>query len=295
MLKKNSKQEDLDDYLSEFQQKIAVQKEEILEERRQDLHRARNGFIGTLAGVVLASVIGWILLTPQFSNFDTGEIPVIRRPAAPVKIQPNDPGGMEILNQDKSIYNLVEKKESETVKVESLLPQPEAPKMPTIVPEAEEDKAAEDIQDIAKDANVLEEKALEELIEEVRTNSEDKIQIPTKKEDLNLTVKTVEPAPVKAEIKPTPVKPETKSAGKEIWQVQLMASGNKDAVEKGWQNLSKKHSQLSSLQHEIETAETDAKTVVYRLKVGSFAARSEADKLCEQLKSAGSGCLVKKK
>ncbi len=143
MFKEFSENEKDDDYLSEFRQKIANQQHEDMEERRQELQRSRNGFIGTLAGIVLAGIVSWILLAPRFSGQDVHDIPVIRRPITPAKIQPSEPGGMEIQDQDKSVYDLVEKKEIQEEKIESILPEPEAPQMPVIVPEPEAAPAEE--------------------------------------------------------------------------------------------------------------------------------------------------------
>lgn len=295
MSKKRSKNENDEDYLSEFRQKIATQKEEILEERRQELQKVRKGFIGTLAGVVLAGIIGWVLLNSRFSDQQSGEIPVIRRQITPVKIRPANPGGMEILNQDKSVYDLVEKKSGEPTKIESILPQPETPKMPTIVPEPE---IVADVEDSNEEINKLEEKALDELIEAVQTNSDEKINIPEKPKNLIAEVKTVPAAAPEAK-KPTADKtlPTARETAAESgnWQVQIMASPNKDAIEKGWKTLSGKHSFLKPLPHEIETVKTDSGSVVYRLKTGAFSNRAEAEKICEQLKKAGGSCLVKQK
>ena len=99
MFKEFSNNEKEDDYLSEFRQKVATQQQEDIAERQSELQRSRNGFIGTLAGIVLAGVVSWVLLLPRFADNNPSEIPVIRRPITPVKIQPNEPGGMEILNQ----------------------------------------------------------------------------------------------------------------------------------------------------------------------------------------------------
>ena len=54
-----------DDYLNDFKQKVANQKIATLEERRTELARSRNNFLGTFAGVALAGVVGWLVLAPQ--------------------------------------------------------------------------------------------------------------------------------------------------------------------------------------------------------------------------------------
>lgn len=311
MISKFSKQDDGDDYLSEFRQKIATQKQEILEERRQDLHRARNGFIGTLTGILAAGIIGWVLILPRFSNPATEEIPVIRRPLTPVKVQPAEPGGMEILNQDKSIYNLVEKKETTGTKVESLLPQPETPKMPIIVPEPEPESSQETLSETEEAENSLPMGGIDDLIDAVQTNSSEKITIPVKPKELKLDVKVADKPAPKEEVQPkitvlesTPVnkqndenktkQPENKPAQSGVWQVQLMASSNRGGLETGWKILIKKHPFLKNLPHEIESP-TGSDVVMYRLKAGNFKDRAEADALCAKIKAAGSGCLVRQK
>ena len=79
----------------------------------------------------MAGIVGWLILAPQYRIESSKEIPVIRRPQTAIKIQPNEPGGMEIPNQDKSVYNIIEKKDNNNI--ENLLPPPDAPKLPTVV------------------------------------------------------------------------------------------------------------------------------------------------------------------
>lgn len=310
----NSREED---YLSEFRQKIANQQLEDMEERRHELQRSRNGFIGTIAGIVLAGLVSWFLLLPKFSTGGDNEIPVIRRPITPAKIQPNEPGGMEILNQDKSVYSLVEKKENTPSKVESLLPPPETPKMPVIAPKpkAETQTAANTEQKPQDNAaapadqnkEVLEAKALDELIEEVQTTAGSKIDIPEKLPEIKVAAKTAAADKSKADKtaagkpkteKPVPTPaaaPAAQTGSGEIWQVQLLASSNKNAVESGWQNLSQKYNFLKQYAHETETVSIKNGKTLYRLKAGAFAARSEADSLCAKIKQMGGTCIVKKK
>lgn len=353
MFKEFSENEKDDDYLSEFKQKIANQQREDMEERRQELQRSRNGFIGTLAGIVLAGIVSWILLMPHFSGTDSGDIPVIRRPITPAKIQPSEPGGMEILNQDKSVYDLVEKKENAPEKIESILPEPEAPKMPVIVPETENNapQTGEDIlsengsmEDLIEretgTADPLPVKVLEEDLKPVSTTSGEKINIPEKLPEIDVEVKTAESKPAEskltktepaenttkakpvddkaasetaakkesvpaAEIKPAkPVKAETPktdakktqtaAAAAGTWQIQLIASANKQAVEDAWKDLSATHNVLKSMPHEIESATVNGGTF-YRLKAGAFTERSGADKACTEIKANGGSCIVKQK
>ncbi len=317
MFKEFLSNEKEDDYLSEFRQKVATQQQEDIAEKQSELQRSRNGFIGTLAGIVLAGVVSWILLLPRFADNNPTEIPVIRRPITPVKIQPNEPGGMEILDQDKSVYNLVEKKEIKPEKIESILPEPEAPKMPTIVPEPEKPIIAEDAKPVVVDmpempvekADTLPIKPLNEHIEAASSTSGKKIEIPEKLPEIKVEIKKAEPQPqvktepVKADAKPE-VKAETQPAPKETpqkavtsgaWQVQLFASANQKAAEDSWKNLSAQYSALKGLPHEVDASRNDAGAMLYRLRAGAFADKAGAEKVCNEIKQAGGSCLVKQK
>ena len=319
MFKEFASNEKEDDYLSEFRQKVATQQQEDIAERQSELQRSRNGFIGTLAGIILAGIVSWVLLLPRFADKNPAEIPVIRRPITPVKIQPNEPGGMEILNQDKSVYNLVEKKEIAPEKIESILPEPEAPKMPTIVPEPEKPAAAkvnelepataEEPKTTAAKTDILPIKPLDEHIEPTSSTSGKKIAIPEKLPEIKVEVKKAEPQTV---VKTEPAKPEVKAEPKSevktaprpesqkniatgVWQVQLMASSSQKAAEDSWKNSVAKYSALKNLPHEVDASRNDAGVMLYRLRAGAFADKAGAEKVCNEIKQAGGSCLVKQK
>lgn len=319
MFKEFASNEKEDDYLNEFRQKVATQQQEDIAERQSELQRSRNGFIGTLAGIILAGVVSWVLFLPRFTDNNPAEIPVIRRPITPVKIQPNEPGGMEILNQDKSVYNLVEKKEIAPEKIESILPEPEAPKMPTIVPEPEkpvaakvkelEPAAAEEPKTTAAKTDILPIKPLDEHIEPTSSTSGKKIAIPEKLPEIKVEVKKAEPQTV---VKTEPAKPEVKAEPKSevktaprpepqkniasgVWQVQLMASSSQKAAEDSWKNSVAKYSALKNLPHEVDASRNDAGVMLYRLRAGAFADKAGAEKVCNEIKQAGGSCLVKQK
>ena len=281
-----------DEYLSEFRQKIAQEIEDDIEQRRHELERSRNGFIGTIAGIALAGLVSWFLLLPKFGYKTEVEVPVIQRPITPVKIRPSEPGGMDIQNQDKMVYALVEKNECIDTKVESLLPPPETPKMPVIV-------AQEEV--IASNDQVQQEplKNMDELIEAVETSATEKVKIPEKLPVIDVNVKTVSVASDSLKAQPQIKKEEVKSENKKVepvqkmtngrYKVQLMASSKRDALEKGYQTLLQKSPVLKAHTYTIE----DGADGLYRLKVGAFENKKDAENLCAQVKKAGGSCMVK--
>lgn len=279
-----------DDYLDKFKQKVAEQKIATMEERRSEMARSRNNFLGTFAGIVLAGIVGWFVLAPQYEQSHK-EIPVIQRPHTAVKIKPENPGGMNIPNQDKDVYSIVEKKAVDNTVVENLLPEPEKPKLPDIVPEEVE---------INANANNL-----DEIVDEITDTSEPKVEekvvdktVPAKPDDL--LAKSKEEVEKKVEEKKTTVeasKPQNVvDTAKGPWQIQLIASKNKDTIEKTWVNLSSRYAQLKSYSHEIQSDNLGAQGVIYKLRAGSFASKAEAQAACTSLKSKGlNDCIAKER
>lgn len=295
-----------DDYLSEFKQKVANQKIATLEERRTELARSRNNFLGTFAGIALAGIVGWFVLAPQYAETEK-EIPIIRRPQTAVKIKPENPGGMDIPNQDKNIYNIVEKKDVNNTVVENLLPKPETPKLPDIVPE---------ISDVNENADNL-----DQIVDEVSSNKASELaektapaavdaptasnsNVPAKPADLladNLDP-NIKTKPAAIEKAPAPLIKEEKTAAAAVpadaggWQIQLIASKNKAAVEKTWVDLSSKYADLKKMPYEVQASDLGAQGMFYRLRAGSFADKAAAVQACNDLKAKGlRDCIAKEK
>jgi len=266
----NFKRED-EDVLSEFRQK---QVNFDIEERRNEINNSRSLFIGALAGLIMAGVVGWFVLAPQYQSDSPADVPVIRRPVTVIKEQPSEPADVEIAHQEKTVYDIIEKR-MEGATVEE-----------TILPPAEEPNVA----------------AIETLIEEVSETGE----IIREARVESLTTRVVETAPVMetpAE-EPEPVKEVVVEPKKEApavaavkgaWQIQLMSSPNRVAVEKAWDGLVKKYNILSKQPHEVEAADLGAKGMFYRLKAGNFATKTEADNFCNELKSLGGSCFSARK
>lgn len=291
-----------DDFLNEFRQKLNNEPEDSFEERKAEINRSKNVFIGTVSGIALAAVVGWFVLSPRYAAENSTEIPVIRRPQTAIKVQPAEPGGMEILNQDKSVYDIIEKKETKAPTVENLLPPPEEPQLPAV--SADITEPAPVVQKAEEIIKVAEIKEVEEV--KVAPAPEPKAapaEAP-KKEEITIAeaATAVIPAPVvvKEEPKTEAPKPEVKVEVKTVsvtgpWQVQLISSPNRSAVDTAWDGLVKKYPMLNGQPREIETADLGAKGTFYRLKAGGFAERTGADRLCNDIKALGGTCIVKKK
>lgn len=305
-----------DDFLDEFRQKLNSEPNESFEERKKEISRSKNVFVGTTAGIILSAIVGWFVLSPRYADNNNADLPVIRRPQTAVKVQPADPGGIEIENQDKSVYNIIDKKESQEANVEKLLPAPEEPQLPIVMADENTLQKAEEIiqnteTEVVATAPIIAPTPAE-IVQDKAESSKETIEVaksqqptstPTVKESIEAPTPQIQVAQtsnVDVKIKIDATKEEKQEEPKTIivkgpWQVQLISSPNRNAVDTAWDGLVKKYPMLEGQPQEIETADLGSKGIFYRLKAGGFADRNGADRLCNDIKALGGTCIVKKK
>ncbi|MBI4184999.1 MAG: hypothetical protein HY521_13495, partial [Proteobacteria bacterium] len=100
------------------------------EDRRRS-GRGRRILMIVLAFVLLTGVAygGWVYYWEFWASPPTGEVPVVRADTAPIKVKPAEPGGMQVPNRDKLVYDAGSGARPEP-KVERLLPPAETPLPP---------------------------------------------------------------------------------------------------------------------------------------------------------------------
>ena len=69
---------------------------------------------------------GWYFLDGFLGESVDTSVPLIRADIAPIKVRPENPGGMQVPDQDKLVYDRMQG-EAEAPQVEQLLPPPETP------------------------------------------------------------------------------------------------------------------------------------------------------------------------
>ena len=89
--------------------------------------RLVQGGVALLAVVLFLGVV-WYAYTWGSRSAATGDVPVVAAPEGAEKVEPDDPGGMDVPHQDKLVLN--QDGESESGQVERLLPPPEEPRPP---------------------------------------------------------------------------------------------------------------------------------------------------------------------
>ena len=307
-----------DNDTNDFHQRVADQNIQSLEARQEEIRHAKNGFIGMLAGIVVGGVVGWLFLGPADNMNKERAIPVIRRSFTPAKVLPNDPGGMEIDNQDREIYHIVDNTPKPSGEV-NIRPAPDMPKLVvenTLPPSEAMDSLVESIDgddslnkvetelDNAGQGNI---KLATAELSAIKTNSREKVAIPEKIKDIEVTLQKsinsqkqklsdgeTEKALAEKGTKPAENQKTEKAVfAKGTWYAQIIASSSRKAVQSLWNNLSAKHTFLKSYPYEIEEIKAANGNTLYRLKVGVFKTREEAAALGSRLKKNQISSIIK--
>ncbi len=212
--------------------------------------------IGLISIMVLAAFTGvvWYIYGEGVDRRAGAAPPVIKAPAGPAKMTPDEPGGLQVPNQDKQVYQTMQATRSEP-KLEQLLPPPEMPESEAEVEPAEPATAA------------------------VGTADPPAPSRPTE------TVAKVDP--------PSAGTPRA-SLPSARFLVQLAAFRDPAPADTVWGQLKRKYPNiLGGMEHRLQMIDFGAeKGVFYRLQAGGFETRSAAIDVCARLRARDQGCLV---
>ncbi|MBR1778067.1 MAG: SPOR domain-containing protein [Alphaproteobacteria bacterium] len=268
------------------------------EERIEQRKKKPAILIGIVIGIVAAIAIGWLTFGRYVSVYygaDSGTLPVIHADLSVDGMRPETPGGMDVPNRDKLVYERLRKSNTE-LPVERLLPSMEKPVKPT-VSKKETVKEPEDII-AALAADIIEQEqqqATAVLYEEDGTPVEVMFK-ETVSVEAAVPAKTVQkteaiPAQLQNPAKQSSVQPAEQT---EKYMVQLVSTRSQSAAESEWKRLSKKFKEIIADQPYLISKTVVASGTFYRLRVGQFETRDEAGALCDQLKSKKQECFVVK-
>ena len=282
------------DFRAEYKERIGEALEEDDEKMEKRFSSVRIHAIGSgvLIGVLIALLFS-VFLFGSSDNDDSDEPIVVTESQRPVKVRPTNPGGMEIPDQDKTIYKRMRSDAVDT-KVEKFVVADEEPVRPQVP--TREGEVLGTPRTMPVDSGEME--------LEVLSVQESAVQAPVAKQAKPKVQETVvvetktEQAPKKAETaKPkattTVAKPAAKASDNN-WHVQLISLPSKAGAEKTWPKILKAHSALlSGLPHDIVEVKLK-KGTFYRLRVGSFKDRKDAQDLCDKLKARKQDCALTK-
>ncbi|NJO67614.1 MAG: hypothetical protein HC826_01290 [Rhodospirillales bacterium] len=159
----------------------------------------------TVAGLVAATAVGsavtWLLVGE--GEQQGAAPPLIKADENPIKIHPEDPGGMEVQNRDKLVYSRLRGEREDGV-VERILPQPEQPVRPPL-PDASTSSGSDPLAEGEAQRNgdaAIDPSAI--ITSETGTSQKVESVLPLQDEDISMrlgdgTPVFVEPDPVEPE------------------------------------------------------------------------------------------------
>ena len=240
---------------------------------------SRRRSLMVLSVLLLLVVFGGVVFVAYQQGMKQGiqgQPPVLEADNSPSKVAPKEPGGVKIPHQENTIYDRIDgsSKDNEELKVEQLLPPAEEPV--NIPKPAEEGPSPAQNEIAVAPAQELTDKEMQ--AEGVTPEAAEP---------------TPAPAPVVSETKPAPATAQTAQASSGGYVVQLAAFRDEASARTAFRKLQGKHSSLlGSLTADIQRADLGDKGIYYRLRAG-YMDKDAAAGLCEKLKAAGQGCLVR--
>jgi cell division protein FtsN len=239
--------------------------------------------------------------------------PVVKADDRPIKTRPADPGGMDVPNQDKLVYERMNGNDAEP-QTESLLPPPEQPQAPQAQPRKPSIKpafpapAAKDATPPAKPATGDQPAAVTPSAPPASTATTAPAPVspsatPANPPAANKQTAAVTPPPaakpaaapkaIPAAVAPPPAAV-AKSAGGD-WVVQLGALKTEADARSEWNRVRGANKDLvGELSSDIVRVDLGAKGVFWRLRAGPLG-EAGARTLCAQLAKRNQGCLLAKK
>jgi hypothetical protein len=275
--------------------------DEFFEEDEEESEAADGrGVVYALRHVIIAFIaLGALVVLARYAH-EKGkaaevlkDIPLIRADEKPFKIKPENPGGMDIPHQDKTIYQMLEEPSGQKEEIKRILPLPEKPVPPSEV-------KPEDASFVkAREAMVNSEPVRAPRVEKLVGGSEKpKLKPATKPKATR--VEKPKPAPkvkplVESASKPKITPLVSQGGGGEV-AVQLGALRTREEAELVWQKLGKSHVDVMppALRKGVEPVAVEGKGTLYRLQAKGFASPQQAAELCKALTSRNQPCFVVK-
>jgi hypothetical protein len=238
---------------------------------------------GGLGGALLLIVGVW-----SASGHHGGAVPVIEADARPMRVKPENPGGLQIAGANDEILS-----GDAGPQADKLLPPPEAPAPQALKDQKPAAQMAKDHPQPSKDQKSAGPAAT--------------ATAPAPTQAAAVSAERPGPAPaataaVASERKPAAA-PEQKqtaapaqpaSAAPAGWstRVQLAAFTNEQAAMAEWQRLSKRMPDILNGRHPaVMKAEHDGRTI-WRLRTGAFSDTAQATAFCERVRAKGAGCSI---
>ncbi len=256
---------------------------------------------GRIRIILLLLIIGcgsygaWTQWGDKLFGLHTGGLPIVLAPEEPIKVRPIKPGGINIPDRDKLVYDRLERKPPEE-RTEKLLPRPEVPLSPPKVKLVQTDELIAGRNGGAKIPKTI---GSQPTPAEVKVVRKPELGKELSEPDISGSSKGV-PVESRAEPKAASKIISSKSFGivkeserAKTYQIQLAAVRSADSAKKEWVRLRTKNKRLlGKLTLDIVRADLGTQGIFFRLRAGPLANRARAKALCQALAKLKVGCLV---
>lgn len=251
--------------------------------------------LGLLFAVILFGGVLYLAYQQGMREGARNAPPVIEADGSPVKVAPDDPGGMEIPNTDKLIYDRMNGEDPAEPGIEQLLPRAEEPmtveeRTPAPKPEPADPMPVQPpALDIVPDPEAL--AASEGQPDTVGADVVPVPVAPVSRGEAIVPPPTVLP-PVAVPETPPAAQPNTNGR----FVIQIAAFRDQVQAAAGFARLRNAYPDLvSGLTPDVERADLGDRGVYYRLRIGAFETKDAAATLCTRLKGRGQDCIVKER
>jgi len=212
---------------------------------------------GGIGGALVLLIGGW-----EVAGHRHHGVPIIEADQGPVKVKPDNPGGMKVAGQNDAILSGAADDDGKA----AMAPPPEAPDPQAL-------KAAE-------------QKPVVAAAPPAPTAP------PAPPPVVASAPPAAAPAPLPAAAKPAVTARAAPAPGGHAATVQLAAMSSEELARAEWQRLERKMPDLlGGRKPEVSRIERDGKTF-WRLRTGGFASAADATSFCDKLKAKGAGCAV---
>lgn len=264
---------------------------------RQEYRTGWSRAVGVIFAVAVIGVLAffgfvvWRAISDEAPRPTEAEVPVIVADPSETRVRPDDPGGMEVPDQDMLIHRSLEDGESEPV-VERLLPPPEEPAArpappppPPVVAEVEAQIPAS----VAEPEPAAEPDSPPQSEPEVAQT----VVAPSPPPPPPLARAEPEAAAPPDTLADPAADPPIAAAGG-AYRIQLASFRDRDAVDRGWKAfLAKAPVLLVDLIPDVQEVDLGPERgTFFRLRAGPLRSREAAEKLCELLGEVDLECLV---
>ncbi len=282
-----------------------------LDELEDEIRRPKKRSLSLIVPLLITMIvmtggvtIAWYSYTAGIKEGSEGAAPLLK-PKGPMKVAPENPGGLAIPHQDKTVFNAIDGRDKEKG-VERLLPPPEKPMSipvkpvppPAVAPSEPSAGSRVRAADRAGDGPAAG-KPVPLTPGGARSKPSEPAKTPTPPAASGKPAAATPKAAVKppAAQKSARATPEAKPAKPAVpagkaFRIQIGSVSSNVQGKKFWDSESAKHRDLfGKLSLNLQKATIKGK-VFYRIQGGPLPSRAAAADLCRKLKARKIGCIV---